>query len=340
MRFLNKISLKETDKRPIWIMRQAGRYLPEYREIRKTTPDFVSFCLNPKKACEVTLQPIRRFGFDASIIFSDILLILSGLGRDLTFQDEKGPVLTPLQSFDELKSTKPDVIQTYAKPVADVVKMARAELPDNVALIGFSGAPWTLMTYLLEGGGSRNFSLARQFIYSEPKQTDAILSLLCEAITEFLVMQAEAGADALMIFDSWSGMVPSSRRNNLVTEQHQRIIQSVRDRGCYQPFISFPKGLSEGLIDYCDNVDISCVGVDHLTDMNWAAKSLRSDIALQGNLDPLSLVAGGEQMKKEVDFIMEAVHGRHHVFNLGHGIAPQTPPRHVADLIEMVRYYD
>lgn len=340
MRFLDTLNMKQADKTPIWIMRQAGRYLTEYKAVRMTTSDFISFCLTPEKACEVTLQPIKRFAFDAAIIFSDILLILSGLGRDLVFKETKGPVLTPLQSFDELKSTKPDVIQTYASPVADAIKLTRAKLPTNVALIGFSGAPWTLMTYLLEGGSSRDFALARQFLYSEPKQTDALLSLLCDAITEFLVMQAEAGANALMLFDSWSGMVPSNKRYSLVTSQHQRIIQSVRDRGCYQPFIAFPKGLSEGLIDYCDNVDISCVGVDHLTDINWATQSLRSDIALQGNLDPLSLVAGGEQMKKEVDIIMEALNNRHHVFNLGHGIVPQTPPHHVSELIEIVRSYD
>ncbi len=340
MYFLDTLNLKHRERSPIWIMRQAGRYLPEYRRVRETTPNFISFCLNPEKACEVTLQPIRRFDFDASIIFSDILLILSGLGRDLTFQEGKGPVLTPLQSFDELKSTKPDEIKTYAKPVGDAVKMTRTKLPGDVSLIGFSGAPWTLMTYLLEGGSSRDFSLVREFLYSEPKQTEAILSLLCDAITEFLVIQAEAGANALMLFDSWSGMVPSSKRDNLVTLQHQRIIKAVRDRGCCQPFITFPKGLSEGLINYCDNVDISCVGVDHLTDIGWAARSLRSDIALQGNLDPLSLVAGGAQMKKEVDLIMEAVNDRYHIFNLGHGIAPQTPPHHVAELIEIVRCYD
>ena len=340
MHFVDTLNLKQKEKSPIWVMRQAGRYLPEYRAIRKTTPDFVSFCLTPEKACEVTLQPIRKFGFDAAIIFSDILLILSGLGRDLTFQEGKGPVLTPLQSFDELKSIKPDVIQEYSNPVARAVKLTRSKLSGNVALIGFSGAPWTLMTYLLEGRSSRDFTLVRQFLYSEPKQTDALLSLLCEAITEFLVTQAKAGADVLMLFDSWSGMVPSSKRDHLITAQHQRIIQSVRDRGCYQPFIAFPKGLSEGLVRYCDNVDISCVGVDHLTDISWAARSIRSDIALQGNLDPLSLVAGGEQMKREVDFIMEAVKDRHHVFNLGHGIVPQTPPHHVSELIKIVRCYD
>ena len=339
MRFLDTLNLKPRQNTPIWIMRQAGRYLSEYRTVRETTPDFISFCLNPEKACEVTLQPIRKFGFDASIIFSDILLILSGLGRDLTFKKGEGPVLTPLQSFDELKSVKPDIMQTYAKPVADAIKLTRSKLPSNVALIGFSGAPWTLMTYLLEGGSSRDFALVRQFLYSEPKQTDALLSLLSDAVTEFLVIQAQAGANVLMLFDSWSGMVPSSKRDSFVTTQHQKIIQSVRDRGCYQPFIAFPKGLSEGLVSYCDNVDISCVGVDHLTDLSWVAQSVRSDIALQGNLDPLSLVAGGEQMKIEVDFIMEAVNGRHHIFNLGHGIVPQTPPHHVSELIELVRFY-
>ena len=194
MRFLDKLNLKPKSKTPIWILRQAGRYLPEYRAVRKTTPDFISFCLTPEKACAVTIQPIKKFGFDASIIFSDILLILSGLGRDLTFKEGKGPILKPLQSFDELKLVSADIIKTYAAPVGDAVKLTRANLPHEVALIGFSGAPWTLMTYLLEGGGSRDFALARQFLFSEPKQTDALLSLLCDAIIEFLVMQAEAGA--------------------------------------------------------------------------------------------------------------------------------------------------
>ena len=339
MLFLETLERKTTGKTPIWIMRQAGRYLPEYRAVRKTTPDFVSFCLTPDKACDVTLQPIKKFGFDASIIFSDILLVLSALGRDLNFQEGKGPVLTPLLSFDEMRSAHPDAIKSYASPVADAVKLTREKLPKDVALIGFSGAPWTLMTYLLEGGSSRDFSTARQFLFSEPAQTDAILTLLSDTISEFLMLQAHAGANALMLFDSWSGMVPSSKREMVVTKTHQKIIQSVRGRGYNQPFISFPKGLSEGLISYCDNVDIACIGLDHLTDMRWAAQKIRSDIVLQGNLDPLCLVEGGEQMKREVGHIMEAVGARSHVFNLGHGIVPHTPQKHVSDLINMVRSY-
>ena len=340
MRFLDTLQHKSTDRTPIWIMRQAGRYLPEYRAVRKTTPDFVSFCLTPDKACEVTLQPIRKFGFDASIIFSDILLVLSALGRDLAFKEGKGPVLTPLLSFEEMKSAKADAIKTYAAPVADAIKLTRDRLPKDVALIGFSGAPWTLMTYLLEGGSSRDFATARQFLFSEPAQTDAILSLLCDTISEFLILQADAGANALMLFDSWSGMVPASKRDMIVTKTHQKIIKSVRDRGYNQPFIFFPKGLAEGLVPYCDNVDMACIGLDHLTDIRWAAEHIRSDVVLQGNLDPLCLVAGGEQMKREVGHIMEAVGSRSHVFNLGHGIVPHTPQQHVTDLINMVRSYD
>ena len=339
MLFLDTLERKTTGTTPIWIMRQAGRYLPEYRAVRETTPDFVSFCLTPDKACEVTLQPIKKFGFDASIIFSDILLVLSALGRDLTFEEGRGPVLKPLLSFNEMKFAHSDAIKSYASPVADAVKLTRQKLSKDVALIGFSGAPWTLMTYLLEGGSSRDFSTARQFLFSEPAQTDAILTLLCDTISEFLVLQAHAGANVLMLFDSWSGMVPSSKREMVVTKTHQKIIQSVRDRGYTQPFISFPKGLSEGLVSYCDNVDISCIGLDHLTDMRWAAQKIRSDIVLQGNLDPLCLVEGGEQMKREVGHIMEAVGARSHVFNLGHGIVPHTPQKHVSDLINMVRSY-
>ena len=337
MIFTELLNGKMMEKPPVWIMRQAGRYLPEYRELRKSANNFIDFCLNPEKACEVTLQPIKRYNFDASIIFSDILLVPHAIGREVKFIPGTGPVLKKLNAVDELSLPDFNDFQNYLKPVADAVALTRNNLPKETALIGFSGAPWTLMTYLTEGGGSRDFNIARNWLWSKPAESDELLCHLSDYVVSFLTLQARAGANVLMLFDSWAGAVPASHRERIIAGFHKKIISDLRNSDINLPIISFPKGLSEGLKAYSEEVDIQALALDHYVDRRWAANNLRQDLVLQGNLDPLCLVSGGQAMKREVEDILEVFSNRRHIFNLGHGIVPQTPPEHVAELLTLIR---
>ena len=335
--FMTALSGISTSPPPVWLMRQAGRYLPEYREVRNSEPDFISFCLNPPKAVEVTLQPIRKFDFDAAIIFSDILMVPWAMDRNVRFIPGTGPVLDPLQRFEDMDRSGFDTLTKRLQPVADAITLCRANLAPEKALIGFAGAPWTVITYILEGGSSRDFATARGWMWRNDRQFDALLELITEATVEFLAMQANAGADALMLFDSWAGAVPAEFRRRVVIDPVNRITQALRARGITTPIIGFPKGIGEGLIAYCHETDINAVGLDHGVDPIWAAQNLPRDMALQGNLDPLSLIAGGPSMERAIDRILEAFADRAHIFNLGHGITPQTPQQHVHDLLARIR---
>ena len=322
---------------PIWLMRQAGRYLPEYREVRNSEPDFISFCLNPEKAVEVTLQPIRKFDFDAAIIFSDILMVPWAMDRNVRFVPGTGPVLDPLERFEDIDPAALGAMADRLHPVGEALSLCRARLADDKALIGFAGAPWTVITYMLEGGSSRDFATARGWMWRNDRQFDALLELVTEATVEFLAMQAAAGADVLMLFDSWASAVPAEFRRKVVIDPVNRIIDSLRSRGITAPVIGFPKGIGEGLVAYCQETDIAGVGLDHGVDPVWAAANLPSHVTVQGNLDPLSLIEGGRNMTRAVDNILEAFANRPHIFNLGHGITPQTPQQHVHDLLSRVR---
>ena len=337
MRFIETLTGVRHDPPPIWIMRQAGRYLPEYKRVRQTTSDFISFCLNPEKATEVTLQPISRYGFDASIIFSDILLVPWAMERNVRFITGKGPVLDSLQSVKDIEIFAETDLKAKYKAVGEAVHQTRAHLPEETALIGFSGAPWTLMTYLFEGGSSRDFAATKTYLWSHPDEAIACIEILVEKVLEFLTVQAANGANALMLFDSWASAVPASWREQLIIQPHRKIIERLRQQGIYLPVICFPKGLGEGLAAYAEQVEASCIALDQHTDPVWAHKTLPANLPLQGNLDPLCLVAGGEQLKKEVMRILDCFADRPHIFNLGHGVVPQTPPEHVQHLIELVR---
>ena len=335
--FMTTLSGVPTSPPPIWLMRQAGRYLPEYRNVRSSEPDFISFCLNPPKAVEVTLQPIRKFDFDAAIIFSDILMVPWALDRNVRFIPGTGPVLDPLHRLEDIDRRSFDSLKQRLRPVAEAIGLCRVELAADKALIGFAGAPWTVITYVLEGGSSRDFATAREWLWRNDGQFDALLELVTEATIEFLAMQAEAGADVLMLFDSWASAVPAEFRHRVVIDPVNKIIQALRERGITVPVIGFPKGIGEGLLAYCHETDISGIGLDHGVDPVWAARNLPRHIVVQGNLDPLSLIAGGPAMHRAVDRILEAFADRAHIFNLGHGITPQTPQQHVHDLLARIR---
>ena len=335
--FMTTLAGKTSQTPPIWLMRQAGRYLPEYRDVRNSEPDFISFCLNPPKAVEVTLQPIRKFDFDAAIIFSDILMVPWAMDRNVRFIPGTGPVLDALQTFDDIDPAGLDHLTHRLRPVAEAISLCRSQLDRNKALIGFAGAPWTVITYMLEGGSSRDFATARGWMWQSDGQFDALLDLVSEATVEFLAMQAAAGADVLMLFDSWAGAVPAEFRQKVVIDPVNRIIGALRHRGITAPVIGFPKGIGEGLVAYCHETEIAGVGLDHGVDPLWAAAHLPSHVTVQGNLDPLSLIAGGDPMLKAIDTILNAFVDRPHIFNLGHGITPQTPQQHVHDLLAHIR---
>ena len=337
MRFIETLSGKPLNPPPIWIMRQAGRYLPEYRAVRQTEPDFISLCLNPNKASEVTIQPITRYQFDASIIFSDILLIPWAMDRNVRFINGTGPKLDILNSLKDLEIFADKDLSTKYEPVGKAIRLTRQALPAKTALIGFSGAPWTLMTYLFEGGSSRDFANTKSFLWQKPNEAIEIIRILTEKIAEFLIVQADQGANALMLFDSWAGAVPASWRKDLIYKPHQKILEILRKNNIELPFIGFPKGIGEGLINYANEVETNCIALDQHTDPFWANRALPSNIAIQGNLDPLCLVTGGRIMKDEISKIIDCFADRPHIFNLGHGVVPQTPPEHVQDLVDFIR---
>lgn len=322
---------------PVWFMRQAGRYLPEYREVRSQTSDFISFCLDPERASKVTLQPIERFDLDAAIIFSDILMIPWQMKRGVHFVQGEGPKLTPLSAMSDLEKDWSDSFEADLAPVADAMQLTRSALAADKDLIGFSGAPWTLMTYMIEGGSSRDFANSRNWLWGRWAESEELLDILSYAVAKFLKLKADSGASVLMIFDSWASAVPSSKRQQVVIEPFQKIISYLREWGIKQPVMCFPKGLGEGLISFTDQVQCDGLGIDQFTDLSWAAQNLRADLVLQGNIDPLCVVAGGDEMYRQADHIREVMKGRPHIFNLGHGFVPHTPPQHVADLVSYWR---
>lgn len=337
MKFIDSLLGQNLTPPPMWVMRQAGRYLEEYRAVRATTSDFISFCLSPDKASQVTLQPIDRFDLDAAIIFSDILLVPWALERNVHFVTGEGPKLTPLEQAGGLADDLLNGMSEKWGPVAEAIQKTRANLSPEKALIGFSGAPWTLITYMAEGGSSRDFATCRNWLWSDRAGVEKLTEQLIEAIIQFLTIQAHAGADALMLFDSWAGAVPASHRDMMVVEPAQKILSGLRARGITQPVIYFPKQIGEGLIKFANEVPCQAIAIDHNTDMKWAAKTLPTHITLQGNLDPLSLLSAGPEMERAVHEILDACADRPHIFNLGHGITPPTPPENLAKLISLVR---
>ena len=335
--FIKTIHGHKQTKTPIWMMRQAGRYLAEYRQIRATQKDFISFCLNPEQASAVTLQPIARYGFDAAIIFSDILMVPWALERNVRFQPNTGPLLDPLDTPCVISDNLIDNLSEKLTPVAEAIRLTKAQLSTQTALIGFAGAPWTIVTYMAEGGSSRDFAKARGWAWQYPKEMDGLLDSLIESTIAFLSLQAEAGADALMLFDSWAGAVAAAQRHWLVIEPIRKIVTGLRERGHFQPIIGFPKGIGEGLIAYVEKSSVNVVGLDHGVDPVWVDQNLPKNFPIQGNLDPLSLLQAGPDMFRDIDHILDAFASRPHIFNLGHGITPPTPIENVQLMLEHVR---
>lgn len=320
---------------PVWLMRQAGRYLPEYRALRARKPSFLDFCLDPEAAAEATLQPIRRFGFDAAILFSDILLVLWALGRELTFAEGEGPRLPPLEPSD---LDRLDLFHLAARlaPVAEAVSLIRAALPAETALIGFAGAPFTLACYAIEGGGSADHLRTRIWAYRDPAGFERLIGILTEAVIESLRLQVEAGVEAVMLFDSWAGQLAPRGFARYVITPARMIAQRLRARFPRLRLIGFPRLASAQIGTYARETGLDAVGLDTAANPALARESVGHTV-LQGNLDPAALLAGGAALAAETESILAALAGHPHIFNLGHGVLPATPPEHVAALLALIR---
>ena len=338
-RLLRVLAGERLDPPPVWFMRQAGRYLPEYRAVRARVEDFLELCYTPELAAEVTLQPLRRFPLDAAILFSDILVVPHALGVPVRFVEGEGPRLEPLSPDRPLPPFDPDRFDRHLEPVYETVERVRAALPEGVALVGFAGAPWTLAAYLLEGAGSKDFARARSVAFAAPAFVAALIDLLVRAVAHFLARQVERGAHAVKLFDSWAGVLPEPLARALVIEPARRIAGHLRARFPRVPVIGFPRGLGPLYPEYPAAVRPAAVALDTTVPLSFARERLGGPEgpALQGNLDPAVLLAGGEALEREVVRIVEALRGVPHVFNLGHGILPDTPPEHVERALSVLQ---
>ncbi len=322
---------------PMWLMRQAGRYLPEYRELRAQAGDFISLCTSPALAAEVTLQPIRRYGFDAAILFSDILMLPWALGHGLAFKEGEGPVLPRLTNAQEVAALDPGRVMGAVAPILETVQRTKAGLGDATALIGFAGSPFTVACYMVEGGGSKEFARIRGMAHGEPALFASLIDVLVDSTVEYLSGQIVAGADAVMLFDSWAGVLSPRLFALHVIEPTRRIVEAVRARHPGTPVIGFPRLAGVLVGAYAARTGVDAVALDTGAELSVATGLVPAGVATQGNLDPLSVVAGGEAMAAEVRGVLDGARDRPHVFNLGHGIVPQTPPAHVAALVKQVR---
>jgi len=322
---------------PMWLMRQAGRYLPEYRELRSQAGDFISLCTSPALAAEVTLQPIRRYGFDAAILFSDILMLPWALGYGLAFKEGEGPVLPRLATGQDVSALNPGRVGAAITPILETVQRTKAGLDDATALIGFAGSPFTVACYMVEGGGSKDFARIRGMAHGEPALFASLIDVLVTSTVEYLSAQIAAGADAVMLFDSWAGVLSPRLFALHVIEPTRRIVDALRARHPGTPIIGFPRLAGVLVGAYAAGTGVDAVALDTGAELSVATSLVPSGVATQGNLDPLAVVAGGEALAAEVRGVLDGVRGRPHIFNLGHGIVPQTPPAHVAELVKQVR---
>ncbi len=339
-RLLRALSGEAVWPPPIWLMRQAGRYLPEYRQLRAETADFVSFCLDPARAAEATLQPIRRFGMDGAILFSDILILPWALGRDLRFTEGHGPSLTPLRAVDEVRALDTEGFLGRVTPVLETIGRLRSELAKAhpvTALIGFVGAPFTVACYMVEGGGSKEFAETRRMAASNPEVFDRLIDILTETSIAYLSAQIAAGAEAVMLFDSWAGVLSPTGFRRHVIGPTARIAAAIRQRHPGVPVIGFPRLAGTMIGAYAEETGVDTVGMDTAADPAVARRLVPERLGLQGNLDPFALLQGGDVMRGEARAILEAMKDRPFVFNLGHGVMPPTPPAHVAALVDLVR---
>jgi uroporphyrinogen decarboxylase len=322
---------------PIWLMRQAGRYLPEYRAIREKAENFLDLCFDPNRAAQITLQPVHRFGFDAAILFSDILVVPHALGQCVTFEHGEGPRLDALKDPSALNRLNREIDHGKLEPVYETLGKVKQELPAAVTLMGFCGAPWTLATYMIAGCGTADQFPARTFAYRFPEAFSKLIDILVDASASYLIWQFAAGAEAVQIFDTWAGILPANEFRKWCIQPTARIVEAVRKEVPGAKIIGFPRGAGTGLGAYLDAVKIDAVGLDWTMELSFARKEIQPRRPVQGNLDPLALLVGGAALDRSVDGILEAFSGGPFIFNLGHGVLRETPIAHVQRLVARVR---
>ncbi len=338
--FLRALRRQPVERTPVWIMRQAGRYLPEYRKTREKAGDFLSLCKNPELACEVTLQPLRRFALDAAILFSDILTIPDAMGLGLYFAEGEGPCFhNPVRDLSAINDLViPDSADSLSY-VMDAARLIRQEMPEELPLIGFSGSPWTLGCYMVEGGSSRDFKHILQLIYTEPETAHLLLNKLTLSVSDYLIEQIKAGVNAVMLFDTWGGILTPTNYQDFSLRYMQMIVNKIKAFNSDIPIILYTKG--GGLwLEHMAATGCDALGIDWTCDLHSARKRVGDKVALQGNLDPNVLLSSEQTIRKQVEQVLASFgHGSGHVFNLGHGITPDVPPEHVAVLIDAVREF-
>ena len=322
---------------PVWFMRQAGRYLPEYRALRAKAGSFLDLCFTPELATEVTLQPIRRFSFDAAILFSDILVVPHALGRHVTFEVGEGPRLEPLDDAAKLNALAREADETVFAPVYEAVRRVKAAMPENVALLGFCGAPWTVATYMVAGRGTPDQAPARMMAYRQPEAFARMIDILVDVSSRYLIEQLRAGADAVQIFDTWAGVLPPAEFARWSVAPVRRMVDNVRRAVPDAKIIGFPRGAGASLGAYADQVPVNAVSIDWMAEPSFVRERIQSRIAVQGNLDPLALLAGGAALDRAVDAVLENFAAGPLIFNLGHGILPETPIAHVEQVLKRIR---
>ncbi len=322
---------------PVWLMRQAGRYLPEYRALRAKTASFLDFCYTPTLAAEATLQPVWRFGFDAAILFSDILVVPDALGQQVDFESNEGPKLDPISTAEDFRKLKGTIDRSRLSPVFETIDRVKTKLADETALIGFCGAPWTLACYMIAGRSTPDQAPARLFAYRHRNLFQSLIDRLVQASIDYLAWQIEAGVEAVQVFDTWAGVLPFAEFERWCLMPVEAIVAGLRLRHKNARVIGFPKGASHHLMDFASRTGVNAVGLDSSADPRWAAKTFDRGLVLQGNLDPLALAVGGPALETGVQHILSAFRGRPHIFNLGHGILPHTPIQHIELMLDFIR---
>lgn len=336
-RFLSALNNQTTDRPPFWYMRQAGRYLPEYKAVRKNRGSFLDLVYHPKDATEVTIQPIRRYHMDAAILFSDILVIPDALGQDVRFDEGVGPILEPIRDTDQLKKINIGNLHNHLNPVYETIKGIKKQLPDDVALIGFAGAPWTVATYMVGGRGSKDHEDTKSWAYGDELGFQKLIDILIESTTEYLLKQVESGVEALQIFDTWAGSLSETAFKKWSIEPTKKIVEGVKAKAPNIPIIGFPRGAGVRYIEYVQETGVDGVSLDSGVPVKWAAENLQPHCVVQGNLDPRLLVVGGKPMLDEANRIIETLGTKGFIFNLGHGITPDVPPENVEELSEFIK---
>ena len=335
-KIIHALNGNTSDRPPFWFMRQAGRYLPEYRKVRATTSNFLELCYSPKKATAITLQPLRRYNMDAAIIFSDILVLPDALGQKVEFIKGQGPILEPLSTEIDLECLSLERIDEVLAPIFQTIKMVSAELDDEKTLIGFAGAPWTVALYMIEGRGNNDGAKIRSWAAAKPNSFQRLIDILCDATIHYLSRQILEGVEVIQLFDSWAGLLSETQFRKWIIEPNRRIVEGIKNNYPNVPIIGFPRNAGRMYFDFAERTGVDAISIDHTVPVDWAAEVLQPICTVQGNLDNHLLVVGGDVMKYETEKILATLGRGPFIFNLGHGVLPITPPSHVRDIAEII----